>query len=383
MLPYLPAGSNKRPDLVILLGARTGFLLGGTQPRHHSPDCKIAQIDIDGAEIGRSLPICLGIVSDANLFIDAFLSHTKQSQQPAPDRKPWLDTIATLISLSSPHASEPTTIAHDNNMLHPYHALKSVFGSIPPDSIILIDGGEAGVWAMELLEHAKPAHALSRPAYLGFLGNGWGYSLGAALAFPDKLVVNVQGDGSAGFHIAELDTYARHGLGVMTVVVNSELCLSRVTSSYFLGSAEKAMCSELTPLLTFTHLLDYYWGMSIAGQDLLYSTSEPTLRPVSTLSPACRFDIVAQGFGCEGVLVKDFDEIEGAVKKLADGATTGAKAKPGLINLIVSRQPVTATTKAMVGKTDEEGMIVVPYYDNVPRAYYKEGKGENGVVNGK
>jgi thiamine pyrophosphate-dependent acetolactate synthase large subunit-like protein len=128
-------------------------------------------------------------------------------------------------------------------------------------------------------------------------------------------------------------------------------------------------------MLTHISFPDYYWGMSIAGQDLLYEQSEPTLRPVSTLSPNCRFDIVAQGFGCNGTIVTKPEEVEVEAKKMIEGATQ--QQKPGLVNLIVSRQPVTATTKAMVGKTDEEGMIVVPYYDNVPRAYYKE-KGSNG-----
>lgn len=119
-------------------------------------------------------------------------------------------------------------------------------------------------------------------------------------------------------------------------------------------------------------MADYYWGMSIAGQDLIYAESEPNLRPVSTLSPLCRFDIVAQGFGCNGVRIEKYDDIEPQTKDIIKAG------KAGLVNLIVSRQPVTATTKAMVGKTDEEGMIVVPYYDNVPRAYYKE-NGRNGA----
>ena len=114
--------------------------------------------------------------------------------------------------------------------------------------------------------------------------------------------------------------------------------------------------------------------MSIAGQDLIYGTAEP-VRPVSTLSPNCRFEIVAQGFGCDGRLVDKFDDVASTTKDLA-----GAK-KASLINLIVSRQPVTNTTKSMVGKTDDKDVIVVPYYDNVPRPYYKE-KGNEGKVNG-
>lgn len=223
VLPYI---NQPRPDLVILLGARTGFLLGGRNHAIIPPDATIVQIDIDGAEIGRSLPVALGVVSDASAFVNAFLRHVKESPSEAdtPKRDEWLKTATSLKDLPSKYDAEPTSVATDNNLLHPYHALKAVFESIPRDSIVLIDGGEAGVWALDLLERAGAAHALASTGYLGFLGNGWGYSLGAALAFPDRLVVNVQGDGSAGFHIQELDTFARHGCNVLTVVLNNYFC---------------------------------------------------------------------------------------------------------------------------------------------------------------
>ena len=77
--------------------------------------------------------------------------------------------------------------------------------------------------------------------------------------------------------------------------------------------------------------------MSVAGQDIMYEKSE-TVRPVSTLSKECRYDIVAQGFGCQGKLVEQFEDASKATKALAGNG-------PALINLIVSRQPVTDTTK--------------------------------------
>lgn len=219
VLPYI---GQPRPDLVILLGARTGFLLGGRNHAIIPQDSTIVQVDIDGAEIGRSLPVSLGVVSDASSFVDAFLQHVKDSKAETPKRDEWLKTIQGLKDMGSKYDQEDTMVK--DGLLHPYHALKAVFETIPRDSIVLIDGGEAGVWALDLLERAGAAHALASTGYLGFLGNGWGYSLGAALAFPDRLIVNVQGDGSAGFHIQELDTYARHGCNVLTVVLNNYFC---------------------------------------------------------------------------------------------------------------------------------------------------------------
>jgi hypothetical protein len=98
--------------------------------------------------------------------------------------------------------------------------------------------------------------------------------------------------------------------------------------------------------------------MSIAGQDHIYKESEK-VRSVSTLSPKCCFDIVAQGFGCGGRLVEKSDEFAGATKKLIEDATKG---QLGLITVFISLQLIPNTAKGMVGQTDYEYMITVPSY---------------------
>lgn len=342
MLPYI---GKQQPDLVVLLGARTGFLLGGRSGAIiPNSGCKLVQIDLDGAEIGKSHAVDLGIVSDANHFISALLEKLKASSgndaSAAIDKhESWLQDVQDLKNTPSPHAAEGEKAA--DGRLHPYHTIRAVYESIPEGSIVIIDGGEAGVWAAQEMEVARPSCGIVSTGYLGFLGNGWGYSLGAAVAAgPETLVVNIHGDGSAGFHIQELDTYARHGLNVLTVIMNN-----------------------------------YVWGMSVAGQDIMYGDEDPA-RMVSTLSEATRYDVVAQGFGCKGgIATESIDEVRAKVKELT------ASKGPGLLNAIISKNPVTMVTKGMVGKTDDKNVIVVPYYDNVPRPYYKADE-KNGNASG-
>ncbi|KAL6236385.1 thiamine diphosphate-binding protein [Aspergillus navahoensis] len=76
-------------------------------------------------------------------------------------------------------------------------------------------------WAHSLAHILTPRAILKSTGALGFLGNGFGYALGATIAASGTKVINVQGDGSAGFHFMELDTCARLDLDVVTVVVNS------------------------------------------------------------------------------------------------------------------------------------------------------------------
>ena len=72
--------------------------------------------------------------------------------------------------------------------MQPYHAYSEVFKNLPSDSIIMFDGGEAGQWAAMTAELSKPHVIMNSTGYLGFLGNGWGYSIGAAVADPTRYV---------------------------------------------------------------------------------------------------------------------------------------------------------------------------------------------------
>lgn len=180
-------------------------------------------------------------------------------------------------------------------------------------------------------EFLRPKRIIFSCGYLGFLGNGWGYSLGASIAEPDRLVVNVQGDGSGGLHLAELDTYARFGAKILTIVCNN-----------------------------------HCWGMSQGGQEIIYGSITKS-RPAAILSQEMNFSTVAKGLGCASERVNKPTDIDDTVKKLAQSALSG---KPALLEIITSSHPIHPGTIAMVGNTDDKNVIVVPYYDNVPRPHY-------------
>ena len=314
------------PDLVILLGARTGMFLGGRSGAIiPNEGCKLLQVDCDGSEIGRSLPVDLGIISDVDAFVGAMNKQVTDAFQSVVD-KSWVQSLLSLDSLEPPFEKEPTENA--SGILHPYHAMKEVMSAIEPGSIIVLDGGEASAWAGDLALHSKPSVVLTSTGYLGFLGNGFGYSLGCAVADPDRRIINIQGDGSAGFHLMELDTYKRFNLNIMTVVVNNSS-----------------------------------WGMSFNGQDIIYGSTNPG-RPISALSSATEYDVVAKGLQNSAARVSRLSEIRSTVTNLQ------SQVGPSLLSLIVDRKPVHPITTAMVGLTDDPHSVVVPYYDNIPRVYY-------------
>ncbi|KAK7707711.1 hypothetical protein SLS57_009226 [Botryosphaeria dothidea] len=313
------------PDCLLLLGARTGMYLGGQSGAIvPTKDCSIIQVDTDGGELGRTYPV-LGIVSDTSQALLALTSALKTTPFHTPPA--WLQSIKATQALPSPHDASPPTVG---GALHPHHALSALFSHLPPNPIVVLDGGEAALWAgPAALAHCQPAALISSTGYLGFLGNGFGYALGCAVAAADARVVLVTGDGAAGFHFMELDTFARHGLRVLTVVVNNEC-----------------------------------WGMSANGQDIVYGGTTAA-RPASGLSGRVEFSVVAAGLGCAGVRCAALEEVGPGVQGVL------AKGGPACVDLRVSRKPVHPGTEAMVAMTEDPDVIVVPYYDNVPRPHYK------------
>jgi len=341
-LGALAATGKPRPDLIILLACRTGMYLGGRQGSVLPKEgCKYIQVDIDGGEIGRTQPIDCGIVSDLALALEALNEEIeKRPAFKAPND--WLELAVSVQHRTPPMESDPVEITPGR--MNVYQGVKKVLSSLEPGAIICLDGGESALWGADLAHHARPYLVLGALGYLVLLGNGFGYSLGAAIADPSRQVVNIQGDGSAGFHISEMDTYSRHGLNILTVVVNN-----------------------------------YVWAMSIHGQELFYGDDHPArcvsqelfygddhpARCVSRLSPEAQYDQVASGWGATAVKVTTLEEIEPAVRSLsaADG--------PACLNLVVDDKPVHPVTKLYMNSDPDPMTINVPYYSKIPRPFYK------------
>ena len=142
------------------------------------------------------------------------------------------------------------------------------------DAIVVGDGGDFVSYAGRLIDSYEPGCWLD-PGPLGCLGCGFGYALAAKLARPDRQVVLLLGDGAFGFSGMELDTLARHGVGVVAVVGNNGI-----------WALEK-------------HPMEALYGYSVAAD----------------LRPATRYDQVAEALGCHGELVSTPAELRPALER--------------------------------------------------------------------
>jgi acetolactate synthase-1/2/3 large subunit len=323
----IAAAMGATADTVLLLGTRIGLFTGGRYGIVPA-GAKVVQIDIDGAEPGRGGVIDLPIMADCRQALLALTAAAKAQDggQDWPSRDDWAGRLR--LARTAPNQRWADAPVHgETGLLHPFHAAKALAEALPEDAIIVCDGGESSVWIRDHIRPQGPGSFLIT-GYLGTLGVGQGFAIGAARAFPGRPIVLFAGDGGVGFHIQEFDTMVRHGLKVVTVVLNNAC-----------------------------------WGMSQNGQDLIYGQNR---RAIVTLRDT-DYDKVAEGFGAHGARAGRLEDIGPAMR--AALACEG----PSCVNVRIDGSVINPVTMGMVGitppkpgeKTAKADKVVMPYYENV------------------
>lgn len=204
-------------DCVLLLGKKLDFTLKfGKAPNFHN-DCVFLQIDPEQAEIERTKravggKLELSCIADVPSAISALIElHSGSSGTTSAWMKEVQDATSYRPTAWDQAASSP-------NKLHPAQAFKPLQAILDshPDSVLVSDGGEIGQWAQACL-HA-PNRVVNGVA--GSIGAGLPFASAASLAKPGAPIIAVMGDGTFGFHSAEIDTAVRYQLPFVLVVGN-------------------------------------------------------------------------------------------------------------------------------------------------------------------
>jgi acetolactate synthase-1/2/3 large subunit len=311
-LSGLSAIGVEPPDVVVLVGASFGLLLGGRNFSRIVRGAKVIQLHLDAAEIGRLGPVEVGVLGDLGAALDAIAAGVESR-----DRSEWAGQAVSMKRFAD-MMFEGAGMEADG--IHPYGVAREVAASIPSGSILVRDGGEAAIW-IDWATAGLDLQAVLALGYQGHLGIGQGFAIGAQRAYPERRVIQVTGDGAIGFHIQEWDTMVRHGLPIVTVVVNNAC-----------------------------------WGMSIHGQHAVYGAKGDVISRLA----ATRYDLVAEGFGAFGQHVTDIAEIAPAMTRALEAG------RPAVINVVTSASVVNPITTSMLGDLTVDDEIVIPYYDNIP-----------------
>lgn len=262
-------------DLLIALGARFSDRVVGNAAKFAS-GAKILHIDIDAAEIDKNIKTTASVVGDLKEIL------TKINEKlPKQQHTEWMAHIEEL--------KEKYPLSYDPSCLSCPYIMQEIDRITKGEAIITTDVGQHQMWASQYYTYTMPRTFLSSGG-LGTMGYGLGACIGAQLGQPDKICINIAGDGCFRMNMNELATASHYNIPIIEVVINN-------------------------------HVL----GMVRQWQTLFYGKRYSQ----TVLSEQVDYCTVAKGLGCEAIRVSKKEEVADAIQKAID------LKKPVLIECII------------------------------------------------
>ena len=200
-------------DLLIAVGARFDDRVAGN-PAKFAPNARfIAHIDIDPAEINKVKPVQwshVGELADALRALTAW----GRRHRIAPDFSAWHAEVAQLKRVYAMNYDR------SSELVQPYYVLEEINRITAGEAIIATGVGQHQMWAAQYCDFREPRQWLTSGS-MGTMGFGLPAAIGAQVAHPDRLVIDIDGDASIRMNLGELETVTTYDLPVKVVVLNN------------------------------------------------------------------------------------------------------------------------------------------------------------------
>ncbi|HYN03004.1 MAG TPA: thiamine pyrophosphate-binding protein [Vicinamibacteria bacterium] len=203
----------READLVLLAGVPCDFRLD--YGNHIGRGAVLVAANRSRAEIALNRRPALAVPGAPELFLRGL---ARVASSARPEWTPWHDALRARDAARDAEIAAQAE-AEAPGGLNPLRVCRALEAVLADDSVIVADGGDFVSTASYVLRPRGPLSWLD-PGPFGTLGVGAGFALGAKLVRPSADVWVVYGDGSVGYSLAEADTFARHGLGVIALVGN-------------------------------------------------------------------------------------------------------------------------------------------------------------------
>jgi len=203
----------READVVFLFGVPCDFRLN--YGRQINTQAKLVSVNRSREEARKNRRPDLLVNADPAAFLADLASHA--ASRPLGPFTEWLDTLRKRDE--EREAQIRVEASASGELINPLAACRAIEAALADDSILVADGGDFVATASYITAPRKPLSWLD-PGVFGTLGVGAGFALGAKLCRPSAEVWILYGDGSAGYTLMELDTFARHGIAVIAVVGN-------------------------------------------------------------------------------------------------------------------------------------------------------------------
>lgn len=195
-------------DLLITIGARFSDRVTGNT-RNFARNAKVIQIDVDAAEINKNVLVDCSVVGDAKEVLKRLIDMVEQKEH-----KEWLEYVEEL------KAKYP--LRYNQEGLSGPAIIEEIYRQTKGDAIIVTEVGQHQMWAAQYYKYKAPRTFLSSGG-LGTMGYGLGAAIGAKMGNPDKVVINVAGDGCFRMNMNEIATATRNDIPLIQVVINNQV----------------------------------------------------------------------------------------------------------------------------------------------------------------
>jgi acetolactate synthase I/II/III large subunit len=200
-------------DFLITLGARFDDRVAGNPPKFAPNAQRIAQIDIDASEINKVKKVDwrhVGLLPEALQALQAY-------GRRGNFRRDWSEWQQHCAKLKREHAMN---YDRASALIQPYHVIEEINKLTQGDAIISTGVGQHQMWAAQYFDFRSPRLWLTSGS-MGTMGFGLPAAIGAQLAHPNKLVIDIDGDASIRMNLGELETVTTYDLPVKVVVLNN------------------------------------------------------------------------------------------------------------------------------------------------------------------
>lgn len=259
-------------DLLIAVGARFDDRVTG-KLADFAPHAKIIHIDIDPTSISKNVKVDIPIVADCkyaltaiNRWFDVQEDFNEKEQGERLD--PWLDEINDW------KRKHPLGYVEEGDIIKPQFVVQKLHELTKGDAIISTEVGQNQMWAAQFYHFNKPRHFLTSGG-LGVMGYGFPAAIGAQMAAPDKIVIDVAGDGSIQMNIQELATARQYKCPVKVAILNNGyLGMVRQWQELFYGKRYAGTDLEVSP--DFVKLAQAYGAVGLRATKV--SEVEPVIK---------------------------------------------------------------------------------------------------------
>lgn len=251
-------------DLLVALGARFSDRVVGNAAKFVE-GAKVLHIDIDAAEINKNIRTAASVVGDLKEILTKI-----NGMLPRMEHKEWISHIKEL--------KETYPLSYPKEGLSCPFIMEEIDRITEGKALITTDVGQHQMWAAQYYKYSEPRTFLSSGG-LGTMGYGLGACIGAKVGKPDKICINIAGDGCFRMNMNEMATAGRYNIPIIEVVINN-------------------------------HVL----GMVRQWQTLFYGKRYSQ----TVLSDGVDYCMVARGLGCEAMRITRKEEVADAIAKAVE-----------------------------------------------------------------